>query len=50
MPLIEAVETAAESGHSTTQKTVCDGIVKLTDFMEMSLIAMPAKLLILGPG
>jgi hypothetical protein len=40
----------AKSGHSTTQKTVCDGIVKLTDFMEMSLIAMPAKLLILGPG
>ena len=26
------------------------GIVKLTDFMEISLIAMPAKLLILGPG
>ena len=27
-----------------------NGIVKLTDFMEISLIAMPAKLLILGPG
>ncbi len=29
---------------------IVDGIVKLTDFMEISLIAMPAKLLILGPG
>ncbi len=26
------------------------GIVKLTDFMEISLIAMPAKLLILSSG
>lgn len=26
------------------------GIVKLTEFMEIPLIAMPAKLVILGPG
>ena len=29
---------------------VMDGIVRLTDFMEISPITMPAKLLILGPG
>ena len=31
-------------------ESVMDGIVKLTDFMEISLITVPAKLLILGPG
>ncbi len=31
-------------------ESVMDGIVRLTDFMEISLITVPAKLLILGPG
>ncbi len=40
---VQAALMAGEIDDST-------GIVKLTDFMEISLIAMPAKLLILGPG